>query len=350
MRTDDEVPAPTENATRSSPADRYRNRLLTLIAVILSVTALRESYAVTMPVLFAGVIVAALWPLKLWLDRWLPSWCSYIATLLALMAVLVGFAASVYVSLGQVIGVLSAKWPVIEQAYAGVAEHAKRLGVPLDAGVDQRRIVAGVQMLASSVYSFATYTGFIALLVILGLPEIPRLQRKIRADLGKDARATVRGSAASISEQVRGYFGVTLATSLLTGIASTAWALATGLDLALVWGLLNFLLNFIPVIGNIIGIIPPVLYAVVQFDGVGMPLLVFAGFAALQVAISNFVYPVLQGRQLALSPLAIIIAMTFWSWVWGIAGALIAVPLTAGVVIVCDHFDRSRWLARLLSA
>ena len=126
--------------------------------------------------------------------------------------------------------------------------------------------------------------------------------------------------------------------------------MATGLDLALVWGLLNFLLNFVPVIGNIVGIVPPTMYASIQFGGWTMPLLVFAGFAALQIAISNFIYPWLQGRQLALSPLVIIIAMTFWSWVRGIAGALIAVPLTAATVIACDQFDRSRWLARLLSS
>lgn len=114
--------------------------------------------------------------------------------------------------------------------------------------------------------------------------------------------------------------------------------------------MLNFLLNFVPVIGNIIGIIPPVLYAFMQFDGFTVPLIVLVGFVVLQVAISNFVYPILQGRQLSLSPLAIIIAMTFWSWIWGIAGALIAVPLTAGVVIICSHFQRTRWVARLLSA
>ena len=81
-----------------------------------------------------------------------------------------------------------------------------------------------------------------------------------------------------------------------------------------------------------------------------MPLLVFAGYAALQIAISNFVYPMLQGRQLSLSPFAIIISMTFWSWLWGIAGALIAVPLTAAAVIVCSHFERTKWIAKMLSA
>jgi AI-2 transport protein TqsA len=333
-----------------APADRYRNNLLALIAVLLSVGALRASYAVMMPILFAGVIVAALWPLKLWLQRFLPSWLSCGLTVLALIAVLGGFAAAVYLSLGQVVGVLAEKWPAIEKAYTSAAERMSAWGIQFNAGVARSRLVATIEMLASSVYGFATYLGFIGLLVILGLPEVPRLHEKLGAGLDAAARSQLLGTMVEMSEQVRGYFGVTLATSLLTGIASAAWALVTGLDLVLVWGLLNFLLNFIPVVGNIIGIIPPVLYAFVQFDGIGMPLLILGGFAVLQITISNFVYPILQGRRLSLSPLAIIVAMTFWSWLWGIAGALIAVPLTAGVVIVCGHFRRTEWIARLLSA
>ena len=330
--------------------DRFRNRLLALIAFILAVAALRASYAVTMPLLFAAVIVAALWPLKLWLDRWLPSWLSYVLTILALIAVLAGFAAAVYLSLGQVVAVLGSQWPAIQQLYDAVAHRASEWGIPFNGSADRGRVFGFVQMVAANVYSVATYTGFVGLLVILGLPEIPRMRAKMRTDQEADARAETVEALTSISEQVRRYFGTTLATSILTGVASALWALATGLDLALVWGLLNFLLNFIPVIGNIVGIVPPVLYAFVQFGGWHMPLLVFAGYAGLQIAISNFVYPYLQGRQLALSPLVIIISMTFWSWVWGVAGALIAVPLTAATVIVCGHFDRSRWLARLLSA
>lgn len=80
-----------------------------------------------------------------------------------------------------------------------------------------------------------------------------------------------------------------------------------------------------------------------------MSLIVFAGFAALQIVISNFIYPTLQGRSLSLSPVAIIAALAFWSWVWGIAGALIAVPLTAALVIICEHSRSTKWISRLLS-
>lgn len=326
-------------------------RLLWVIALILILAALRASYAVTMPILFATIIVAALWPLKLWLAKRLPSWLSYVLTVATLVIILTAFVAAVYLSLGQLMSVLSAQWPKLLSLYDAAADKARDWGVTLDARLlDQQRIVAFAQMLASSIYSFVTYVGFIGLFVILGLPEVARMQDKMRAELELETRGQLRSTMISISEQVRRYFSTTLATSLLTGMASTLWALATGLDLPIVWGLLNFLLNFVPVIGNIIGIIPPTLYAALQFHGIGMPVLVFAGFAALQIIISNFVYPILQGRRLSLSPLVIVVAMTFWGWMWGIAGTLIAVPLTTSVVIICDHFDRSRWVAKLLSA
>ena len=205
-------------------------------------------------------------------------------------------------------------------------------------------------MLASGVYAFVTYVGFIGIVVMLGLPEVPRLRRKLYEMFEGGARRDMLEVGEKISGQIRRYLGTTLATSILTGVASSLWSWMTGLELVLVWGILNFLLNFVPVIGNIVGIVPPVLFAFIQFGGWQMPLLVFAGFVVLQMTISNVVYPILQGKQLSLSPLAIIVAMTFWSWVWGIAGALIAVPLTAAIVMICGQFDRSRWIAKLLSS
>ena len=203
-------------------------------------------------------------------------------------------------------------------------------------------------MLANA-YTVLVYLGFIAVLVILGLPEVPALRTKFRYYLGAAERRELVAAVDEIAEKVRQYLGVTTLTSLMTGVASGLWALVVGLDLALVWGVLNFLLNYIPVIGNIVGIVPPSLYALIQFQTLTWPLIVFVGFAVIQIVISNFVYPTLQGRSLSLSPVAILVALTFWSWVWGIAGALIAVPLTAALVIICEHFRSTAWIAKLLS-
>jgi AI-2 transport protein TqsA len=336
--------------TQNSVQDRYRNRTLTIIAAIALIAALRSAFAVIMPIAFAAIIVAALWPLKRWLGRYMPSWLAYTLTLLSLVAILVAFAAAVYLSIGQVIGAMSSEWAGLEKAYTRLAAWAADHGVPIAGTINRQRITGLLQMLASGAYAFVTYVGFIGIVVMLGLPEVPRLRRRLYEMFEGGARRDMLEVGEEISGQVRRYLGTTLATSILTGVASALWSWITGLELALVWGILNFLLNFVPVIGNVVGIVPPVLFAFVQFGGWQMPALVFVGFVILQMVISNVIYPLLQGKQLSLSPLAIIIAMTFWSWVWGVAGALIAVPLTAAIVIICSQFERSRWIAKLLSA
>jgi predicted PurR-regulated permease PerM len=237
-----------------------------------------------------------------------------------------------------------------DRLYAALTDWLVRRGLQEIGGLQwYSRLISFGQTLLANTYTVFVYLGFIAILVILGLPEVPALRSKLHGMLNAADRRELIDTFDEIAEKIRQYLGVTALTSMITGVASALWAFTVGLELALVWGVLNFLLNFVPVVGNIIGIVPASLYAIVQFQSVSMTLIVFFGFAALQIAISNFVYPTLQGRSLSLSPVAILVALAFWSWVWGIAGALIAVPLTAALVIVCEHFRSTEWVARLLS-
>ena len=114
-----------------------------------------------------------------------------------------------------------------------------------------------IEGLLSTSYTTIAYLGFIAVLVILGLPEVPALRSKIRDELEAADRREVLDAVDTIAERIRQYLGVTTLASLITGAASALWAYAVGLELAMAWGALNFLLNYIPVFGNIVGIIPP---------------------------------------------------------------------------------------------
>ena len=330
--------------------DTIRNRLLAVVTGLLAVAALKWSYPVTMPLAVAVFVIAAAWPIKPWLDRALPSALSYAGTLLVLLSLLGGFFAAVYFSLAQVVQTLAERQDQFRQVYDRYAAWADGRGLPvLDGEGGYDRIADLAQLVLSQAYSVLAYLGLVAVLVLLGLPEVPAFARKVRAGMGAVDGHEVFGAVEEIAGKFRGYIGVTALTSLLTGVASGAWAFAVGLDLALIWGVLNFLLNFVPVIGNIVGILPPTLYALIQFGDWTMVAVVFLGYALLQLTISNFVYPWLQGRGLSLSPVAIVVALTFWSWVWGVAGALLAVPLTANFAVVCAHFTSTAWLAKLLS-
>lgn len=330
--------------------DRIRNRLLAVIATVLVVAALKWSYPVTMPIAAAVFVMAAAWPVKLWLDRVLPSGLSYAVTLLLLLVVLAGFFVAVYLSLAQVVQAFAERRDQFARLYEAAAGWAQARGLALPGGGGGFERLAGLaQAVLGRAYTVLAYLGVIAVLVLLGLPEVPAFRARLRQALDAQERSELLATIGEIAERFRSYVGVTLLASLITGAACAAWAWVVGLDLALTWGVLNFLLNFVPVFGNIIGVVPPTLYALIQFQGWTMPAVVFLGYAALQLAISNVVYPWMQGRGMALSPVAVIVALSFWGWLWGVAGALLAVPLTAAVVIVCGHFPSTAWIARLLS-
>ena len=328
----------------------YTNRMLALIVTILGTAALRASYPVTMPLAVAILLIAAVWPLKLWLDRLIPK-ASYVGTSIILLCVLALFFAALYFSAAQVVQAFGDNWGQLERVYQTIIHWFEKWGI---AGVDlsdhRSKLIGVGQEVLSNASTIMVYLAFVALLVVLGLPEVTATAKKLDREIGNDDSREVARTIKEIARKIRQYLGITLLTSLLTGVASGLWAFTIGLELPLVWGILNFLLNFIPVVGNFAGILPPTLYALIQFNSFSWLLIAFVGFSFIQITISNFIYPLLQGRSLSLSPVAVVLSLAFWSWVWGIAGALIAIPLTVSLSIVCGQFDDTRWIAVLLSS
>jgi predicted PurR-regulated permease PerM len=146
---------------------------------------------------------------------------------------------------------------------------------------------------------------------------------------------------------VQRYLAVKTTVSLVTGAAIAIWTGLVGLDFALVWGLLAFLLNYIPTIGSIIAAAPAVLLATVQL-GLGPALLVGVGFLVVNTVLGNIVEPALMGRAVGLSTLVVFTSLVFWGWVWGPVGMLLSVPLTMIVKIFLENSDELRWIAVLL--
>ncbi len=333
-----------------SPPDAIRNRLLGVISFVVVVAALKWSYEVTMPLVVAVFVIAAAWPIKPWLEKLLPERLSYAGTILALLLILTGFFGVIYLAIAQVTQTFAQNHEQFRSLYESYSVWAAERGLPVpggESGYDNLVMIA--QAVFWDIYTVVGYLGFVAILVMMGLPEIPTFAKKLREQVDARENRELIEAFEEMAGKFRQYIGVTVITSLITGAASALWAFTVGLDLALIWGLLNFLLNFIPVIGNILGIIPPTLYAFVQFGDITMPLVVFVGYAMLQLAISNVVYPMLQGRGMAMPPVAIIVALLFWGWVWGVAGVLLAVPLTAALIIVSRHFKSTAWISRMLA-
>ncbi|MDV7144524.1 AI-2E family transporter [Tropicimonas sp. TH_r6] len=161
--------------------------------------------------------------------------------------------------------------------------------------------------------------------------------------------AEIRRLVHSISLGLQRYIGIKTFVSVLTGLFSYAVMKPMGLDFAETWAVLAFALNFIPSIGSVLGVVCPALVALVQFDTISPFLVIVMGCGTVQFFIGNILEPALTGRSLNISSFLVILALTFWTAIWGVAGALLSVPITVCALIVFSHMPRLRWLAILMS-
>lgn len=133
------------------------------------------------------------------------------------------------------------------------------------------------------------------------------------------------------------------------GVAVAAYLAALGMPNAYVWGIAAALFNFLPYIGGFIGSILVAAFALVQFDSVGYALLAPLGYQFLTAVEGQFLTPWLVGRRLSLNPVAVFLTVGLWAWLWGIPGALIAVPVLVVLKVICENFDTLRTVGIFLS-
>ncbi|WP_171176614.1 AI-2E family transporter [Ruegeria sp. HKCCD8929] len=190
----------------------------------------------------------------------------------------------------------------------------------------------------------------ISLYVAFLMAERLAFRNKIRlAARSPELGAELASMMDAISFSLQRYVGVKTFISALTAAISYAVFRALGLEYAETWAVLTFALNFIPSIGSIIAVIFPALVSLVQFESIGPFLVIVFGCGTLQFAIGNFVDPALLGRSLNMSTFLVILALTFWSTVWGVIGAFLSVPLTVCILIVFSHVPALRPVAILMS-
>jgi AI-2 transport protein TqsA len=153
----------------------------------------------------------------------------------------------------------------------------------------------------------------------------------------------------SISVGLQHYVGIKTAVSLLTGTLSYVVMKLVGLDFAETWGVLAFALNFIPTLGSMVAVVIPAVVALVQFETLTPFLIIVLGCGAVQLVVGNIIEPTLTGKTLNLSPLMVILSLTFWTTMWGIPGALLSVPITVCVLIIFSNLSATKPWAILMS-
>lgn len=183
---------------------------------------------------------------------------------------------------------------------------------------------------------------FLALFLLLELDSI-----KIKAEaIVKNTNVTL-SYLNVIGESIRHYLSIKTMTSLLTGLV--IWILLTimGVNYAVIWALLAFLLNYIPNIGSILAAVPAVLFALVQL-GFGGAIATIVIFVAVNMVVGNVIEPKLMGKGLGLSTFIVFVALIFWGFILGTVGMFLSVPLTMAIKIILEQDPRTKWIAVVL--
>jgi predicted PurR-regulated permease PerM len=221
----------------------------------------------------------------------------------------------------------------------GLSRIVGNVGVPQVAGF----ILSSLQGLASGVLLMIVYFGFM-------LAGRERISRKMDHIGGPPGRArTIRNVVERIAEDLETYLWVQTITGAILTAAAAAVMLAVGLDNVLFWCVVFFLLTFIPNIGVTVGSIAPALFALLQFPTVWQAIVIFVVIQVVATVVGNMIYPRLQAETQNIDPVVTILSLAFWSLLWGLAGAFLAVPLTLTAMMLFSQFEETKWLAALLS-
>jgi AI-2 transport protein TqsA len=324
--------------------------LIGLACFVVIIAGMKASAEILMPFLLAAFIAIIAAPAIFWLERRkVPAALAITVVILAvllfftLVGTLIGTSVNDFtrqlpnyqLRLGDEIGAVTAWLNArgFQVSLEGVTQY-----------VDPGRAMQLVSNFLRGLGGVLSNTFLIFLTVIFILAEASSFPRKLRLMLGP------RGSMGGFEqflERMNAYIKIKTLTSLGTGALVSIWLLILGVDYALLWGLLAFLLNYVPNIGSIIASIPAILLAFIQ-HGTLTAVLTAAGYIVINVGIETFIAPRYTSRGVGLSTLIVFLSLLFWGWVLGPVGMLLSVPLTMIAKIALDSREDTRWLGVML--
>jgi AI-2 transport protein TqsA len=336
--------------------------LVMLASVVVIVFGLRAAESFFAPVLLAFFIATISFPITNWLRQHrVPRILAVLTTVLVDFAFLTGIILIAF----SLVGDLQLGWEVKYQRLSMekiVDSEQWAVGILTDWKVEDpaekvREYVTGdllAQLSSMSdildvsknviggVASFFATSFIVLILTVFMLTEARMYGRRLNAIC--EARGPDLQRLFSASKDIQRFLGIKTAVSLTTGLLAGFLCWAAGLDFFLLWGILAFALNYIPVVGSVIAGIPPMLLALLLY-GWPSSLAVAIGYIAINIFLGNFVEPMLLGRRFGFSTLVVIMSVLFWGWVWGPVGMLMAVPLTVLLKVILDNSYEFRWLS-----
>ena len=208
-----------------------------------------------------------------------------------------------------------------------------------------RELTKNIVNVAADALAEAVVVGFYLLFLFLEMGQFPR---RVQSAFGGERADHILTIFRNINYAIASYLRVKVKASLLLAVPVALVLWATGVRFAVLWGVLTFLCNFIPYAGSIIAVSLPLLFALLQLEPGWQPVAAVLGVVAIHVVMTYVVEPTLVGKGVGLSPLIILVALTFWGACWGLVGMFLAVPLTVMLKIVLENIPSTRAFTRLL--
>lgn len=324
--------------------------LVKIAAVVVVIAGLISAKAIVIPILLAIFITILTSPLLIWLqDKGLNSSLALISIMTILIIILGMIGILVSASLND----FTANLPLYEEKFRSTMGlilqflHDKGFEFSdesISEFIDPSKMAAFASSIIKGFGSALTNSFMILLLVVFMLLEASILPKKLQA-----IHADASSHAREFIDNVKQYMKIKSIFSFATGFIIYLGMLVIGLDYALLWGVLAFMLNFVPNIGSIIAAVPAVLLALIQLGFLGA-LEVGIIFIFVNIILGSILEPKYMGEGLGLSTLVVFLSLLFWGWVFGPVGMLLSIPLTIMLKLALQTNLQTQWIAVLLGS
>jgi len=346
----EERPAPAAGTPgRFGTADRL---VYLLFAAVLVSAALYLARVVIEPIAFAFFGMALVWPIEKALERRMPKTIALLLTILLTLIAIVALASAIIWSVGDIVHWILANLPRFQSLYIRATQWLEGQGIFVTEGIDQydvRSFAGFLQGIALRLNSFAGFSIVVFLLLMFGLTELAHCGTRFH-ELEYKTGWKISEISEDVAKKIRKYMIIRTIASIVTGLTVFFYTKYMGLDLAIAWGVIAFVLNYIPYIGTLIAVALPVLFSAIQFGSWQTPVTLFGGLYIIQFLIGSYLEPIVASKAFAVSPFVMLVAFFFWGFLWGIPGAFIGIPMTIALVTICQQNSSTRWIVRLLSS
>lgn len=323
--------------------------------LVVSFEGLRQVASLLAPVFLALTLVLTVDPLRRWaVRRGVPRWIATVGMLLLIYGVLILIVLGVGAALTQLVDVVPGYGAEFEGMRDQALDQLSRVGLQVGSlqdvagGVEPASVLPVLNWFVAGLGSVSATLLFLVLAIAFLTLDLTHGERRL--DVIRAHRPDLADALQDFSRRIARYWAVSTIFGLIQGTLNAVLLTVLDVPLPIVWGLLAFLTSYIPNIGFVVGLLPPVLLALLD-GGVGTMVAVLIGYVLINFVVKTLIMPKFAGEAVGLNITTTFLSLLFWAMVIGPLGALLAIPLTLfAKALLIDSHPRSRWLGTFLSS